>query len=201
MSAECVDLNELISAYVDGELAGEQLERVESHLEGCADCRGFVEACRRIDRAVAAEVPPPPVEKARWDAMLAQLRAARGPAYDRRHSKFRLVKAFAFVCTAAAVCLICIVPIATDNSVRHPRARPVISIEYSSPDCPALVLSAPEGGLSMVVVTDQAAALEAEADDGGEAGPEKPVEDKGKDKAGTGVDGQVAPPGTGGGDK
>jgi len=35
----CKDLEELLSAYADGELSKTQREFIEEHLTGCADCR------------------------------------------------------------------------------------------------------------------------------------------------------------------
>lgn len=52
----------LLSAYVDGELEGEDLARVEAHLAGSAEARREVERLRAFNRATAGlrlrEAPP-----------------------------------------------------------------------------------------------------------------------------------------------
>ncbi len=49
---------EALSAFVDGELAGEELRDVEQHLRDCAACRELVLDLRSIHRAAAAVAPP-----------------------------------------------------------------------------------------------------------------------------------------------
>lgn len=53
---------ELLSAYVDGELAGEELARAQSHLESCQACRLDMEslryAKRMLSRAPRRAMPP-----------------------------------------------------------------------------------------------------------------------------------------------
>ncbi|MFA6091548.1 MAG: zf-HC2 domain-containing protein [Elusimicrobiota bacterium] len=44
----------LISAYVDGELIGEERHLVEAHLGACASCRSLEERLRRMKWALAA---------------------------------------------------------------------------------------------------------------------------------------------------
>lgn len=60
----------LLSAYVDGELEGEDLARVEAHLAASADARREVERLRAFNRATAGlrlrEAPPEDWE-AFWD--------------------------------------------------------------------------------------------------------------------------------------
>ena len=57
----CIEVVELVSAYLDRELAEREVLRVEAHLRSCEGCTAYVEqmratilALRRLDRAEAA---------------------------------------------------------------------------------------------------------------------------------------------------
>ncbi|MFN7131126.1 MAG: anti-sigma factor family protein [Myxococcales bacterium] len=54
MDSSCAKFQMLLSAYVDGELAGRELGHVETHLGGCADCRARVEDLKVLGRSVNA---------------------------------------------------------------------------------------------------------------------------------------------------
>jgi anti-sigma factor RsiW len=60
----CAEADTLLSAYVDGELAGEGRESLERHLGSCAACsvRGRLQG--RFKAAVRAHLPRPPVPQA-----------------------------------------------------------------------------------------------------------------------------------------
>ena len=56
---------EQLSSYMDDELGVEERGAIDRHLADCEDCRGQLEALRRIARALADEsVPLPPVDLA-----------------------------------------------------------------------------------------------------------------------------------------
>lgn len=67
-------------AYLQGELAADQRERLEGHLAACADCRGERDACATLLAALRASVPTPPeVHWGRWQSELrGRLQARRG---------------------------------------------------------------------------------------------------------------------------
>lgn len=58
----CKDLEELLSAYVDGELSRTQREFIEEHLSGCADCREtlaqFEAAGRQLSSLRETQITP-----------------------------------------------------------------------------------------------------------------------------------------------
>jgi anti-sigma factor RsiW len=59
-SVPCLDQVQ-VSAYVDGELSGDDAVRLEGHLEGCPVCREALKDFQRIRRAFASlERPPAP---------------------------------------------------------------------------------------------------------------------------------------------
>jgi len=58
----CRDLEELLSAYADGELSRTQWEFIEEHLAGCADCRATLAEFKTVGRQLASlrETPTSP---------------------------------------------------------------------------------------------------------------------------------------------
>jgi anti-sigma factor RsiW len=50
----CKDIPDLVHAYADGELSGDQADALEAHLRDCADCTRLVEAQRGWQRTVRA---------------------------------------------------------------------------------------------------------------------------------------------------
>lgn len=55
-------LEEKLSAYLDGELEGAELESAELHLEACAECRAELEGLRRVVRRAATLDDQPPAK-------------------------------------------------------------------------------------------------------------------------------------------
>jgi anti-sigma factor RsiW len=64
---------ELLSASIDRELRPAEALALESHLEGCAECRGLLVDFRRLDGALADD-PPPAVPTGLKERILAQVR-------------------------------------------------------------------------------------------------------------------------------
>ncbi len=52
MSVTCAAVEELLSAYLDGELRGDEPDLVARHLESCCGCGGVLEAVREARAAV-----------------------------------------------------------------------------------------------------------------------------------------------------
>ncbi len=50
----CEETRELVSAWIDGELAGEQRQAVAAHIEGCPVCAGLAADYRRTGHKLAA---------------------------------------------------------------------------------------------------------------------------------------------------
>jgi anti-sigma factor RsiW len=46
----CIELTDMLSAYLDGEVSPEQRRRIDEHLKGCAGCRAAVEQFRTVIR-------------------------------------------------------------------------------------------------------------------------------------------------------
>ena len=77
MKLECREVQELLSAWLDGELAPEEQGLLAAHLKSCAGCRREEGQLRALDSALlelAAPVPPRLAEK-----VLARLREQQAP--------------------------------------------------------------------------------------------------------------------------
>jgi hypothetical protein len=75
--------SEWLSAYLDGETAPAEARELAAHLDGCADCRGRLEATRRLVgglRLLAPAVAPPPEIAARLRARIAATPGGAGEA-------------------------------------------------------------------------------------------------------------------------
>lgn len=68
-------LNEQLSAYLDGDLAGDELARAEAHLAGCDACRAELEGLRRLVRRAGSLDDRPP-EKDLWAGIASRIGTA-----------------------------------------------------------------------------------------------------------------------------
>lgn len=69
---------ELLSAYLDGELASEERARLDGHLPTCAECRTTLDALRATVVDLRALPEPSPTPQDSW-ALRAAIRRARTP--------------------------------------------------------------------------------------------------------------------------
>ncbi|HRS96336.1 MAG TPA: zf-HC2 domain-containing protein [Candidatus Latescibacteria bacterium] len=74
----CLNMRDLLSAYLDGETTPEETARVDAHLNTCEACRVVLARYRTIERAIAGEVPgadPAPQDSAVFtDAVMSRIR-------------------------------------------------------------------------------------------------------------------------------
>ena len=73
-------VNEWLNAYLDGELGGWRLERVEDHLAGCPDCRAELETLRLLSQLVQQVPLPQALPSAERFTAQVMLRLPRQPA-------------------------------------------------------------------------------------------------------------------------
>lgn len=75
----CVELVELITAYLDGDVDDATRQRLERHLEGCAGCRAAVQQFRTVIELAGwlrpADVAP--IDPLIRDRLIAALRVPR----------------------------------------------------------------------------------------------------------------------------
>ncbi len=58
---KCAEVQEYLSAWLDGEIPEELLPGIEAHLAACPACQGELKALERLDEALSAlQVPVPP---------------------------------------------------------------------------------------------------------------------------------------------
>jgi anti-sigma factor RsiW len=75
---------ETLSAFVDGELEPADSERVDAHLDECADCGEFVRAVKGLKHGVArleAEAQPPAAVRTRVQTLARRHRGDRSPRW------------------------------------------------------------------------------------------------------------------------
>lgn len=73
---QCAQVVELLSSYIDGVLDEQTLERIESHLEACAECRRQLASLRALVVATSEIEPAEPPTRLRSE-ILAAVGAAR----------------------------------------------------------------------------------------------------------------------------
>jgi anti-sigma factor RsiW len=91
---------ERLSAYLDGELAGEELREIEAHVVACAECRAALDDLKRLTRRAASLDDRPP-ERDLWAGIAARLAAGSVPGVLPLHPHRRRV-AFSLPQLAAA---------------------------------------------------------------------------------------------------
>lgn len=65
---DCSRYDELLSAYLDGEVSAEEKQEIEAHLDSCADCRRYLSLLRTMQENLQQDLPAPP-EKLRQGVM------------------------------------------------------------------------------------------------------------------------------------
>ena len=86
----CRDLEELLSAYADGELVGTQRDFIEEHLAGCADCRALLADYTEVRRQLLSLRATPAIPDIKQATML-KIKMAEAPAKLRRWLRPALV--------------------------------------------------------------------------------------------------------------
>jgi hypothetical protein len=71
---------EQLSAYIDGELTGDERDDLEQHLTGCSECSATVRALRATVADMRALPAPLPSEQESWALRAAITKARKGPA-------------------------------------------------------------------------------------------------------------------------
>jgi anti-sigma factor RsiW len=169
----CWLIRRRLDAYRDGELPPTGRVRVETHLRGCAGCRGELAALGRLRTALAASVPGPP--EAVWDTFWPQVRArlaqappAPEPLWRRAWTGAARRPALALAPAAAAVSLAILAVLAPWQQAppRSPAGGPapagilpvaldqvvVQSIETADPETPVMVYASPETDMTVLWV-------------------------------------------------
>ena len=77
MEMDCIDLVELVTAFLDGALDPKTLQRVEDHLAGCDGCAAFVEQVKATIRN-AGEIAPTGLDSATREGLLGAFRNLSG---------------------------------------------------------------------------------------------------------------------------
>jgi hypothetical protein len=95
----CSDINELISAYANGELTSDQKKLVEEHLTGCPDCRAILEDYVKVRQQLTSlqDILPPGNMK---EAITSKINGTSVPVKPRRWLRPALVAAVIIITLA-----------------------------------------------------------------------------------------------------
>ncbi len=117
MAFSCADIDTLVHAYLDGELAAHDLEELEQHVARCAACRARVDEELQFRAELRHRLTAPPASdllRARVTALLdAEDRAA--VAAQRRRGVSWILPGAASLAAAAALVMVVVVPAGDDQ--------------------------------------------------------------------------------------
>lgn len=126
--------DELLSAYLDGELKETKAERVEQHLEACSGCRARVDGLRRVVRSLARleRAAPPPVLARRVERRIA-LEGRPSSMLERLENRLRVLPLDSpLVATFAVVLALGVIIYAFSHHVSHHRGD--VSLQMAAPE-------------------------------------------------------------------
>lgn len=135
MSTHAAHLSdELLSAYLDGELKEPNAERVERHLEACSGCRARIDGLRRVVRSLARleRAAPPPVLARRVERRIA-LEGHGSTMLERLENRLQgLPMDSPLVATFAVVLALGVIIYAFSHHVAHHRGD--VSLQIAAPE-------------------------------------------------------------------
>lgn len=135
MSTHAAHLSdELLSAYLDGELKETKAERVERHLEACSGCRARIDGLRRVVRSLARleRAAPPPVLARRVERRIA-LEGHGSTMLERLENRLQgLPLDSPMVATFAVVLALGVIIYAFSHHVAHHRSD--VSLQMAAPE-------------------------------------------------------------------
>ncbi len=101
--AECRQMTDLISRYVDGELAEPERRELERHLEQCPSCRSVLSAYKNIAAAAAESLAEPPADFT--DNVMAAIKKLPDGKFVRMPDRGKTIRNAVITFAAAAACL------------------------------------------------------------------------------------------------
>lgn len=124
-------LGERLSAYLDGELTGEELRAAEAHVVACAECRTALDDLRHLTRRAASLDDRPP-ERDLWAGIAARLAAGAEPGVVSLPSRRRR---FAFSVPQLAAAALALMALSSGAAVllTHGAARAPIVVATGTP--------------------------------------------------------------------
>jgi predicted anti-sigma-YlaC factor YlaD len=147
----CAKVRKLLPLHAGGDLPPRRAARLQTHLDGCADCRRELESFRMARaqvRAAAAEEPVPGWSEAEWNALMVRATAGR---IERRGSALAVRPRWALAAGAVGVALIAVAILVTGvfRGVPSPAHELVAA---STQDVVSVTLVSPDTGLQVVWV-------------------------------------------------
>lgn len=133
----CERAQELISAYIDGEITAGEKAELDEHVAGCKDCADMLAVYSEISRAMAEDVEPPASLRESVMSGVREINAERKP------KKAKIVW-LRWVAAAAAVAIVSFVGVRAIMPKGADSAAPMLkaanandSVEYSINSAPA----------------------------------------------------------------
>jgi anti-sigma factor RsiW len=102
---QCTDAREFVSAFVDGELAGEVQQRAGAHIATCSACSKLADDYRDIGRHIASGYEPPASDLADKIRKSIDSESAATASVQQRglHSLLRQAAVFILACGLSAL--------------------------------------------------------------------------------------------------
>jgi len=125
---------ELLSAYLDGELKETKAERVEQHLEACSGCRARMDGLRRVVHSLARleRAAPPPILAQRVERRIA-LEGRDASLVERLENRLQGLRLDSpLVATFAVVLALGVIIYAFSHQVAHHRGD--VSLQVAPPE-------------------------------------------------------------------
>lgn len=133
----CERAQELISAYIDGEITAGEKAELDEHVAGCKDCADMLAVYSEISRAMAEDVEPPASLRESVMSGVREINAERKPE-KAKIVWLRWVSAAAAVAIVSFVGVRAIMPKGADSAAPMLKAANANdSVEYSINSAPA----------------------------------------------------------------
>ena len=133
----CERAQELISAYIDGEITAGEKAELDEHVAGCKDCADMLAVYSEISRAMAEDVEPPASLRKSVMSGVREINAERKPK-KAKIVWLRWVSAAAAVAIVSFVGVRAIMPKGADSAAPMLKAANANdSVEYSINSAPA----------------------------------------------------------------
>lgn len=99
---KCAEVQELLSAYYDGEVKSEVSQAIAEHLRDCDDCQRELDGFKRLSKmAHGLHSPMPPTDG--WERLQTKLDAAEGSRTAQRRRLLRAVPGLAIATTLVTI--------------------------------------------------------------------------------------------------
>ena len=169
---DCTEFQDLISAYVDGELTEADKASLEAHMSACADCSAILEIYRSISTAVDGSLEPAP--ESLHTGVMEKIRNADDAQLSARIRKFKTVNVIFSRYVPIAACLVFILLVAArlfgGGGLLNKSDSGSTSLEAAPSSAPSSAANAAGGSMNLESQDEQDSNARDEGGFGGTAG-------------------------------